>query len=295
MAAIMAAYAMSLEIAAAASSSAPAPRRVVVRAQKRWQLPDLREAWHYRELFWVLAARDIKVRYKQTVLGVAWAILQPLATMIVFTLIAKLGSLSTDGVVPQIFYYAGMLPWLLFANSFTSAGSSLVSSQNLVTKVYFPRIIIPVASVITSIIDFGISFVVLIVMMVVYRAPFPPQMVLLPIFVLFASATAVAFGLWLAALNVLFRDVRYAAPFITQLWFFSTPVLYSSNAVRAGWKRVLLGLNPMSGVVDGFRWCVLGRSTPGASVAVPAIVTAVALVTGLLVFRRVERTLADTL
>jgi len=288
---------MSVELGSSipAVPAAAAARRVIVRPHKSWQLPDFAEAWRYRELFWVLALRDIKVRYKETVLGIAWAILQPLTTMVVFTTISHLGKLWTDGVRPEVFYYCGMLPWLLFANSFTSAGNSLLGSQHLITKVYFPRLIIPVASVITAIIDFAIAFVVLIGIMLFYGTPPAPQIVLLPVFVALTSVTALAFGLWMCALNAQYRDVRHVAPFLVQVWLFCTPVLYSSTSVQTPWKRLLLGANPMSGVVEGFRWCVLGRPAPGPALAVSALVMSVGLVTALIYFRRVERVFADLL
>jgi lipopolysaccharide transport system permease protein len=268
---------------------------VIVRAQKGWRLPNLREAWNYRELFWVLATRDIKVRYKETLLGVAWAIVQPLFTMVVFTMISHFGSISTNGLRPELFYFCGMLPWLLFANSLSTAGNSLLGSQHLITKVYFPRLIVPVASVMSSLIDFVISFVVLLGMMLVYRVPPAPQIILLPLFVALAFLAALGFGLWLSALNAQFRDVRHLAPFITQLWLFCTPVLYSSTSVHGGAKVALLALNPLSGVVEGVRWCVLGRPTPGPALAASAATILVVLITSLFYFRRVERTLADRL
>jgi lipopolysaccharide transport system permease protein len=268
-------------------------RPVIVRAEKGWRLPDLVEAWHYRELFWVLAERDIKVRYKQTVLGFAWAIVQPLFTMVVFSMISRFGAISTDGVRPEVFYFCGMLPWLLFANSLTSAGSSLVGSHHLTSRVYFPRLIVPVASVITALIDFAIAFVVLLAIMLFYRTAPAPQIVLLPVFVALAFLASLAFGLWLAALTVQFRDVRHISPFVTQAWLFCTPVLYSSTAVHGPWKVALLDLNPLSGVVEGFRWCVLGRPTPGPELAVSVVSIFVVLIASLFYFQRVERTLAD--
>jgi lipopolysaccharide transport system permease protein len=281
--------------AAVSVASIRQARSVVVRAQTGWRLPDLFEAWHYRELFWVLAQRDIKIRYKQTVLGIAWAIVQPLFTMIVFTVISRFGSFSTDGVRPEVFYYCGMLPWLLFANSLSSAGNSLLAGQHLITKVYFPRLIVPAASVITALIDFAIAFVVLLAIMLFYRVAPPPQIVLLPVFVALAFLAALAFGLWLSALNVRFRDVRLVAPFLTQLWLFCTPVLYSSTSVHGRWKAALLGFNPMSAVVDGFRWCVLGRPAPGAALATSTATILVVLAGSLFYFHSVERTLADRL
>jgi lipopolysaccharide transport system permease protein len=273
----------------------PSPRVVILRAQRGWRFPDLREAWHYRELFWVLTTRDIKVRYKQTTLGVAWAIVQPLFTMVVFTAISRFGSISTNGQRPEVFYFCGMLPWLLFANSLSTAGNSLLGSQHLITKVYFPRLIVPVASMMTALIDFAIAFVVLLGMMLLYRVPLAPQIVFLPIFVALAFLAALGFGLWLCALSAQFRDVRHVAPFVTQLWLFCTPVLYSSTSVHGGTKAALLVLNPVSSAVEGMRWCVLGRPTPGPAVFASTATILVVLVTSLFYFNRVERTLADRL
>lgn len=270
-------------------------RRVLLRAQKGWTLPDLLEAWSYRELFWVLALRDIKIRYKQTMLGVAWAIIQPFFTMIIFTAISHLANISTDGLRPEVFYYCGMLPWLLFANSVASAGNSLLGSQHLITRVYFPRLIVPVASVITGFVDFSVAFLVLLVMMLWYRVAPGPQIVFLPALVVLAVLAALGFGIWLSALNVQFRDVRHVVPFAMQAALFCTPVLYSSTSVHAGWKRTLLGLNPMSGIVEGFRWCLLGRPAPGPTLALSSLIVVVVLVTSLWYFQRVERTLADRL
>jgi lipopolysaccharide transport system permease protein len=270
-------------------------RRLIVRRRTGWQPLDLAEIWSYRELFWVLAVRDITVRYKQTVLGIAWAVIQPLFTMGIFTVIARLGNIPTDGAPPPVFYYCGMLPWFLFANSVGSAGNSLLSSQHLISKVYFPRLIVPIASVITALVDFSIAFVLLVVMLIWFRIRPGPQVLLLPIVVGFTFMAALAFGFFLSALNVQFRDVRHVMPFVIQFWFFCTPVLYPSSIVHAPWKRALLGINPMSGVIDAFRWCVLGRPVPGPTLGVSAVAILVALVSALFYFRRVERTLVDRL
>jgi len=280
---------MSLKMAAS-----PPLRRVLVRAERNWRLPDLAAAWHYRELFGVLALRDIKVRYKQTTLGILWAIVQPVGAMIVFTTIAHVAGIGTDGVPAEVFYYCSMLAWLLFANSMTSAGNSLMGSQHLIAKVYFPRLIIPGAAVVTALIDFAVSFVVMLVVLLLYRVPPAPQIVLLPLFVGLAALAGLGFGLWLSALSTQFRDVRHVAPFLTQLWLFCTPVLYSSSAVH-GWKRVVLALNPMTAIVDGFRWSIIGRTSPGSGLALSATTVAGVLLSGLVYFQRVERTLADRL
>jgi lipopolysaccharide transport system permease protein len=271
----------------------PLSHRLILRPRTRWQALDLKEIWSYRELFWVLAFRDVKLRYKETFLGIAWAVVQPMFTMIVFTMIARFGKIPTDGVAPPVFYFCGMLPWFLFANSLTSAANSLVGSQHLITKVYFPRLIVPIASVISALVDFGISFCLLLVLMAWYGVTPKPEIVLLPLVVALAFAAALAFGFWLSALNALFRDVRHLMPFMIQLWLFCTPVLYPSSVVHDPWKRALLGLNPMSGVVDAFRWCMLGGPVPGATLLVSVLVVGVTFVSSLFFFRRVEGSLID--
>jgi lipopolysaccharide transport system permease protein len=277
------------------ATRAKSPRRIVIRAETGWRMPDLVEVWHYRELFWVLAERDIRVRYKQTTLGVAWAVIQPLFTMAIFTTISRFAAIPTDGERPELFYFCGMLPWLLIASSVANAGNSLVGSQHVISKVYFPRLVIPAASIITALVDFGIAFVVLLLMMLACKRPPPPQIVFLPAFVALAFFTALGFGLWLGALTTQFRDVRHVTPFLMQAWLFCTPVLYPSSAVHGGWKAVLLGMNPASGIVEGVRWCMLGRPAPGTALALSVATTVVVLATSLLYFHHVERTLADSL
>jgi lipopolysaccharide transport system permease protein len=277
-----------------AHTSSTGTMRVLLRRRSGWQPVNLKELWHYRELLWILAVRDIRVRYKQTLLGVTWAVLQPLLTMLVFTIFfAKLGNLPTDGVQPQLFYFCGLLPWQLFSNSLTQAGNSLVGNQNLITKVYFPRLAIPIAAVVTGLVDFAVAMLVLIPMMAWYHAVPGWQVIMFPVFVAMAFLAALAVGLWLSALNVEYRDVRYVIPFLVQFWLFVTPIAYPASLVPAGWKRVVLGLNPMSGVVEGFRWSMLGRPTPGPLVWVSVVMIAVLLVSGLLYFRRMEKTFAD--
>ena len=253
----------------------------------------------------MLALRDIKVRYKQTVLGAAWAIIQPVFTMIVFSVVfGWLGGLSgrVEGGIPYpVFTLCALLPWQLFANSLTGAGGSLISNQSLISKVYFPRLVIPLASILSSLVDFFVAFGVLVAMMIGYAlrgAPLSPSwaIVTLPLFVVLAFMTALAVGLWLAALNVEYRDIRHVIPFLVQFWMFLTPIAYPSSLIRDRSEAlyVLYGLNPMVGVVDGFRWALLGRAhPPGAMLAVSAGVTAVLLVGGLYYFRRMERTFAD--
>jgi len=265
----------------------------VIEPRSGWQPIDLRELWRYRELLVILALRDIRVRYKQTALGATWAIIQPLMTMAVFTIIQQMGNLPTDDLAKPLFNFCGLLPWQLFSGSMASAGNSIISNQNLVTKVYFPRLVIPISSIITGLVDFAIAFVVLLGMMAWYRTPIGPQILLVPVFVAMAFMAALAVGLWLAALNVEYRDVRYVIPFLTQFWLFCTPILYSSTGVQSPWKRVLLGINPMSGVVEGFRWCMLGKPTPGPMLAVSIVTIAIVLIGGLFYFRRIEKNFAD--
>lgn len=267
--------------------------KLILRPKVGWQPVDLGELWRFRELLWILALRDIKVRYKQTVLGATWAIIQPFFTMLAFTLLSQIGKISTDGFPAPLFYFCGLLPWQLFANSLTNASNSLIGNQNLVTKVYFPRLVIPMAAVVTGLIDFAIAFIILLLMMAIYHQPIGPQILLMPVFVAIAFAAALAIGLWLSALNVEYRDIRYVIPFLTQFWLLITPIIYSSTSVTKPWKRMLMGINPMSGVVEGFRWCMLGRPTPGPMLAVSAASIVLLLVGGLFYFRRMEKTFAD--
>jgi lipopolysaccharide transport system permease protein len=270
--------------------AAPVTSVTVIEPRSGWQPIDLNEVWHYRDLLFFLALRDIKVRYKQTALGAAWAIIQPLMTMVVFTIVfGKFAKMNTGPV--SIFCAA--VPWALFASALTQAGNSLIGSQNLISKVYFPRLIIPVASILSSVADFCIAFAVLVAMMVWNHVVPGWSIVLLPLFVVLVLASALAVGLWLSALNVEYRDIRYVIPFLTQLWLFASPVGYKSSDVPEQW-RTLYGLNPMAGVIDGFRWAILGEAPPSlAMMAVSTVMIAVLLVGGLFYFRRMEKTFAD--
>jgi lipopolysaccharide transport system permease protein len=254
----------------------------------------LGELWAYRELLYFLVWRDIKVRYKQTLLGAAWAIIQPVLTMVVFTLFfGNLAKVPSDGIPYPLFAFAGLVPWTLFAYSLTESSSSLVTNQNLITKVYFPRLIIPLASVLSGLVDFAISFAVLIVLMLYYGVMPHLAALTVPLFVIFAVLAALSIGIWLSALNVEFRDVRYTIPFLTQVWMFITPLAYASSLVPSKW-RLIYGLNPMAGVVEGFRWALLGKtSAPSVLLAasIPAVI--LLLVGGSYYFRRMERTFAD--
>ena len=276
------------------------PEITFIRPSRGWRAIDLRELWQYRELLWFLTLRDIKLRYKQTALGVAWAVIQPLFTMVVFTIFfGKLGKLPSDGKPYALFVLAALIPWQLFAYALTQSSNSLVAEQRLITKVYFPRLIVPVASVLSGLVDFVVAFLLLLVMAVAgpllgWSPVVPTWAVLtLPAFVLFAVLSALAVGLWLSALNVQYRDVRYTIPFLTQFWMFLTPVAYPASLVPAQY-RLLYGLNPMAGVVEGFRWALLGTDAPDwGLMAVSAGVVAALLAGGMLYFRRMEKTFAD--
>ncbi len=259
---------------------------------------DLAELWRYRDLLYFLIWRDVKVRYKQTVLGAAWAVLQPLLTMVVFFFVFRLVAGVESGELPyQVFAFAGLVPWTFFATGMSMSANSLVGSQNLIKKVYFPRIIIPLATVLAGLVDFVIAFVVLLGLMAFFGVTPSASVAFLPAFLLLALVTALGVGLWLSALNVQFRDVRYTIPFITQLWLFATPVGYAAEDAAAQlsgpWSTVY-SLNPMLGVVEGFRWALLGSSErPGAMVLVSAGMAVAVLVSGAYWFRRMEKSFAD--
>ncbi len=265
-----------------------------IEPSRGWVSLKLYELWEYRELLYFFVWRDIKVRYKQTVLGGAWAIIQPLFTMMVFSLFfGKLARMPSDGVPYPIFSYAALVPWTLFANGLSQSSNSLVGSANLITKVYFPRLTVPVATVVSGVVDFLLAFVVLLGMMLFYRIIPTVNMIWLPLFLLLALVTALGVGLWLSALNVEYRDVRYMVPFITQAWMFATPVVYPSSLLNEPW-HTLYGLNPMVGVVEGFRWALWGASTvPDLIVAISTSAALTIMVSGAFYFRRMERTFAD--
>jgi len=257
---------------------------------------DFNELWRYRELFWFLALRDILVRYKQTVIGIAWSILQPLFTMVVFSVIfGNLGKFPSDGVPYPILTFAALLPWQFFAHSMSASSQSIVGSASIISKVYFPRLIIPTSAVISGTIDFCISFVILIGMMVWYKIVPTANIVYLPLFVLLTFTAALAVGLWLSALNAEFRDVFYVVPFLVQAGQYISPVAYSSSIIPEKWK-LLYSLNPMAGVIDGFRWCILGTATPNwTGIIISAVSVLVIFIGGLLYFRKMERTFADVI
>lgn len=254
----------------------------------------LRDIWEYRELLYFLTWRDIKVRYKQTALGATWAIIQPFFTMVVFSLFfGRLAKMPSDGIPYPIFSFAALVPWTFFAYGLAQSSNSLVASANLIQKVYFPRLVIPISSVLSGIVDFLLAFLVLLGMMVFYGLFPTPRIVWLPLLMLLGLVTALGVGLWLAALNVKYRDVRYMVPFITQFWLFATPIAYPSSLLPEPW-RTIYGLNPMVGVVEGFRWTLLDtQNAPGPMIFVSSLVALGILIGGAFYFRRMEKTFAD--
>jgi lipopolysaccharide transport system permease protein len=260
----------------------------------RWASIDFRELWEFRELLYFLTWRDIKIRYKQTVLGAAWAIIQPVFMMLVFSLFfGRLAKVPSDGIPYPVFTFCALLPWQLFAHSVAEASNSVVGNQNLITKVYFPRLVIPLSAVLGGLVDFAISFVVLLGLVLWYGIVPGWGIITLPGFVLLAICTALAVGLWLSALSVKYRDVRYLINFLLQFWMFATPVVYSSSIVPEKW-RALYGLNPMAGVVEGFRWALLGKSSAlGSMLWVSIAVVVIVMIGGVYYFRRMEQEFAD--
>jgi lipopolysaccharide transport system permease protein len=278
------------------NSFAEAKDESVIRIEpsKGWVCLKLAEIWAYKELLYFLIWRDIKVRYKQTVLGAAWAIIQPFFTMVVFSLFfGKLAKIPSDGVPYPIFSFAALVPWTFFSNGLSKASNSLVSSSNLIKKVYFPRMVIPISNVLSGIVDFVIAFVTLLVMMLYFGITPTINVLWLPFLLLLAAMAALGVSLWLSAMNVQFRDVQYIIPFIVQAWLYATPIAYPSSLLSEPWKT-LYAINPMVGVVEGFRWALLGTDTaPGMMVLVSTLVAIVVLVSGLFYFRRLEKTFAD--
>jgi len=266
----------------------------VIKPSKGWVSIRLRDLWEYRELLYFLTWRDIKVRYKQTALGALWAIIQPFFTMVVFSLFfGRLAKVPSDGIPYPLFSFAALVPWTFFANGLSQSSNSLVGSTDLITKVYFPRLIIPVSSVLSGFIDFAIAFIVFMAMAFYYGIYPALSIILLPFLLLLGLITALGVGLWLSALNVKFRDVRYTIPFLTQFWLFATPIAYPSSLLSEPW-RTIYGINPMVGVVEGFRWVLLGADTaPGAIIFVSALVSMGLLVSGAFYFKRMEKFFAD--
>jgi lipopolysaccharide transport system permease protein len=255
---------------------------------------DLAEFWTYRELLYFFVWRDIKVRYKQTVIGAAWAVLQPLMTMLVFSLFfGKLAKIPSQGLPYPIFYYCALLPWIYFSTAMQGATNIVVDHQRVITKIYFPRVVLPIAAISSGLLDFAISFVVFLGMMVYYRILPTRAIIWLPAFTLLAILTALGVGLWLSALNALYRDVRYVVPFLVQFWMFASPVVYPSSLVPEKW-RLLYGLNPMAGVIEGFRWALTGHGQPPGILLAASSAGVISLVlSGLVYYHAVEGTMAD--
>ncbi len=271
-----------------------APPVTRIRPVKGWVRIDVRELWEYRDLLRLLAWRDIKVRYKQTALGAAWAVLQPLLTMAVFSLFfGRLAKVPSDGLPYPIFSFAALVPWGFFSTSLSQAANSLVGSANMIKKVYFPRLVVPMSCVASALVDFCIAFVVLLGFMAWYRIAPTVQVIWLPAFMVLALVTSLGAGLWLSAVNVRYRDVRFTVPFMLQFWLFATPIAYPSSLLDQPW-RTLYGLNPMAGVVEGFRWALLGTDTaPGPMIVVSAAAALTLFVSGAFYFRRMEAHFAD--
>lgn len=270
------------------------PQVVLIKPSKAWVSLNLRSLWEYRELLYFLTWRDIKVRYKQTVLGAAWAILQPFLTMLIFSVFfGRLVKVPSDGIPYPLFAFTALVPWTFFANGLNQSSNSLISSANLLKKVYFPRLAIPIATVLAGVVDFVLAFVVLLFLMAYYRVTPTLNIIWTPLFLALAFVTSLGVGLWMSALNVKYRDVRYVVPFLVQIWLFTTPVAYPSSLLHEPW-RTIYGLNPMVGVVEGFRWALLGANTaPGAMVFASAVAAVLILVSGAFYFRHMEKIFAD--
>ncbi|MBI9049617.1 MAG: ABC transporter permease [Anaerolineaceae bacterium] len=267
----------------------------IIKPPKGWAVLNFKDMWRYRELIYFLTWRDIKVRYKQTALGASWAILKPFMMMVVFSIFfGGLAEVPSDGVPYPVFSYTALLPWELFAGALSIASRSLVANRHMITKVYFPRIILPISSVLGGLVDFLIAFVILIIMMIFYGIAPTTNMWTLPLFLLLALVTALGTSLWLSAMNVLYRDIGYILPFLTQFWLFITPVVYPTSMLPEKY-RLIYALNPMSGVVEGFRWALLGiqDSAPGPMLIVSSVISMLILITGIIYFRRTERQFAD--
>jgi lipopolysaccharide transport system permease protein len=275
---------------------ADVPVRRITPPSRWWVIP-AGELWAYRELLYFFVWRELKVRYKQTVVGAAWAVLQPLLTMLIFSLFfGKLANIPSGGLPYPVFYYSALLPWMYFAASVQNATNKIVENQNVITKVYFPRLILPISGTISGLVDFGISFLMFVVIMIYYRIHPGWTILMLPLFLLLAVLTALGVGLWLSALNAIYRDVRYVVPFLVQFWMFASPVVYPSSLVSAKWPKWawLYGLNPMVGVIEGFRWSLTGTGNPpGRMLVASSAAVIVSLVCGLLYFQKMETTIAD--
>ena len=272
------------------------PETILIRPTTGLAALNLGDLWTYRELILFMIWRDLKVRYKQTFLGAAWAVIQPVLTMLVFNFVfGTVAKVPTDGVPYPIFSFTALLPWGLFTTALNTASRSLTANQNMITKIYFPRLVLPMASVLGGVVDFGIAFLILVGMLFYYHVTPTAAVWTLPLFIMLALITALGVALWLSAINVRYRDVNYVLPFLTQFWLFLTPVAYSAKVISEKWQ-IVYALNPMAGVVNGFRWALLGTDTgPGLTMAVSAAIALIVLVSGLFYFRSMERTFADTI
>ena len=269
--------------------------KIIIRPPKGWTPINFRDLWMYRELIYFMTLRNIQVRYKQSLLGIMWAILRPFLTMVVFSIFfGGFAKIPTDNNIPYpIFTFAGILPFELFSKAISDTSNSLVHNSHMITKVYFPRMILPISSVFSTVLDFVIGLAVLIGMMLYYHiTPSIQALWAIPVFLLLAMVSALGIGLWLSAMNVLYRDINYITPFINQLWMYITPIAYSSTLVSEKWQ-VLYSINPMKAVVDGFRWCLLGAPQTTSTAWISAGVAVILLISGLFYFRRMERTFAD--
>jgi lipopolysaccharide transport system permease protein len=272
-----------------------APPVLSITPPGRWWAIPFDELWEHRELIYFFVWREIKIRYKQTAIGAAWAILQPFLSMLVFTLFfGRLAHLPSDGIPYEIFYYSALLPWMYFANSLQNATNTIVGNQSMITKVYFPRLALPLSAVLSGLVDFAIGFLMFIVLMIYYHVRPGIPLLFFPFFLLLAVLTAAGVGLWLGAMNALYRDVRYVVPFLTQFWLFASPVAYPASLVPAKW-RWLYGLNPMAGVIEGFRWSLSGHggAPPTRLILVSVLIIVAVLVSGLFYFQKMESTIAD--
>lgn len=265
----------------------------IIKPSKGWMPINLHELWEFRDLLYFFTWRDIKLRYKQTVLGFAWAIIQPFFAMVIFTLFfGNLAKMPSDGVPYPIFAYAALLPWTLFSESIIRSTNTMVMNSNIIKKVYFPRMALPISSVLSPVLDFTIAFVILILMMIYYGMMPTFNVIWLPIFLLLALTTSLGVGLWTSALNARYRDLQYVVPFMIQIWMFASPVVYAASMIPAQYQ-FLYGLNPMAGVIEGFRWSLLGTNAPGMVIIASVIVSIIILVSGAFYFRRMEKTFAD--
>lgn len=286
-------YRPEFQRAATAEYALPDKPLVVIEPQKSWVPLNLRDLWQYRDLLYILTMRDVRVRYKQTALGAMWAIIQPLFTMLIFSLFfGRLAGMPSDGVPYPVFAFAGLLPWTFFANAVNSSGNSLVGNSNLITKVYFPRLIIPIASVGGGLIDFAIAFAMLVVIMIYFGIGFTVNILMLPVLVVLTALLAIGVGMWMSAMNVRYRDIRHALPFLIQLWFFASPIIYPASIVSEKYRWILM-LNPMAGIIEGYRSAIFGRAFDWAALALAAAITFAVLIYAAYTFKRLEREFAD--